>query len=148
MRRTVKPDFDSAQQLTPLVDRKWRDRTAMHPDSAREVQPAILAFVRILNERVCRLRRGPLEARRRCCLVRLYDVLAATSLTGRNWMIMGPLLGCMRDGGPIRWDRDSDFGFMHEDLPHFLDAARKLNEHDYVMRPPQVNNDGRTTKWA
>ncbi|MEX0734118.1 MAG: LicD family protein [Steroidobacteraceae bacterium] len=104
--------------------------------------------MRKLNEFVYRLRWGPLEERRRHGLFKLHDVLAETSFAGRYWMIMGLLLGCMRDGGPIRWDRDSDFGFMEEDLPHLLAATKKLHEHGYVMRRPQVNNDGRTTKWA
>lgn len=104
--------------------------------------------MRKLNEFVYRLRWGPLEARRKRGLIKLHDVLAGTSFADKYWMIMGLLLGCMRDGGPIRWDRDSDFGFMDEDLPHFLAAAKALADHGYVMRPPQVNNDGRTTKWA
>ena len=104
--------------------------------------------MRKLNEFVFRLRWGPLEVRRQRGLMRLHDVLAATAFAGKYWMIMGLLLGWMRDGGPIRWDRDSDFGFMDEDLPHFLAAAKKLAEHGFRMRPPQVNNDGRTTKWA
>lgn len=61
---------------------------------------------------------------------------------------MGLLLGCMRDGAPIAWDRDSDFGFMAEDLPHFLGAVQLLREEGYNLRPPQVNNDGRTTMWT
>jgi hypothetical protein len=104
--------------------------------------------VRKLNEFVNRLRWGPLEVRRKHGLIKLHDVLAETSFAGRYWMIMGLLLGCMRDGGPIRWDRDADFGFMDEDLPHFLTAAGKLSDHGFAMRRSQVNNDGRITKWA
>jgi hypothetical protein len=37
----------------------------------------------------------------------------------------------MRDGAPIRWDRDSDFGFLERDLPHFLVAMRKLRAAEY-----------------
>ena len=54
----------------------------------------------------------------------------------------------MRDGAPISWDRDSDFGFLERDLPHFLVAMRKLRAAGYDLRPPQVNNDGRTTMWT
>lgn len=61
---------------------------------------------------------------------------------------MGLLLGCMRDGAPIAWDRDSDFGFGAEDLPHFIDAAQMLRREGYNLRPLQVNNDGRTTMWT
>lgn len=104
--------------------------------------------MRRFNEFVYRLRWGPLEDRRRRGLIRLYDVLAGTPFAGKYWMIMGLLLGCRRDGGPIRWDRDSDFGFMDEDLPLFLAAAKTLREQGFNMRPPQVNNDGRITKWA
>ncbi len=104
--------------------------------------------MRKLSEFVWRLRFGPLEERRRLALIRLYDLLADTDFHGRYWMIMGLLLGCIRDGGPIAWDRDSDFGFMHRDLPEFLAAVKKLRAHGYDLRPPQVNNDSRVTKWA
>ncbi|MGH8131122.1 MAG: LicD family protein, partial [Steroidobacteraceae bacterium] len=81
--------------------------------------------MRKLNEHFYRLRWGPLEERRRRGLIRLHDTLAGTSFADRYWMIMGLLLGCMRDGAPIAWDRDSDFGFMEKDLPPFLTAVRK-----------------------
>jgi len=80
--------------------------------------------------------------------MQLHDLLADTEFHGRYWMIMGLLLGCLRDGGPIAWDRDSDFGFMDEDLPKFEAASRKLRDQGFELRPPQVNNDGRTTKWT
>ena len=101
-----------------------------------------------LTEFVSRLRWGTLEERRRRGLMRLHDLLADTDFHGRYWMIMGLLLGCVRDGGPIAWDRDSDFGFMEEDLPKFEAAAKRLRGHGFELRPPQVNNDGRTTKWT
>jgi hypothetical protein len=104
--------------------------------------------VRRQNEFFYRLRWGRLEDRRRRGLVRLHELLARTSFGNRYWMIMGLLLGCMRDGAPIAWDRDSDFGFMAGDLPHFLDAVQMLRGEGYNLRPPQVNNDGRTTMWA
>jgi hypothetical protein len=101
-----------------------------------------------LNEFISRLRWGTLDKRRRRGLMRLHDLLAGTDFHGRYWMIMGLLLGCVRDGGPIAWDRDSDFGFMDEDLPKLLGAVTLLRGHGFELRPPQVNNDGRTTKWA
>ena len=104
--------------------------------------------MRRLNEFIYRLRWGPLEERRKFGLIKLYDILAETSFAGRYWMIMGLLLGCMRDGGPIHWDRDADFGFMEEDLTHFLGAAKTLRDHGFAMRRFQINNDGRITKWA
>jgi hypothetical protein len=104
--------------------------------------------VRRLNEFFYRLRWGSLEERRRRGLVRLHDLLATTDFADRYWMIMGLLLGCRRDGAPVPWDRDSDFGFMDEDLPSFLAAMRVLRDAGYNLRPPQVNNDGRTTMWT
>ncbi len=101
-----------------------------------------------LNEFISRLRWGTLNKRRMRGLTRLHDLLAGTDFHGRYWMIMSLLLGCVRDGGPIAWDRDSDFGFMDQDLPKFEAAARRLREHGFELRPPQVNNDGRTTKWT
>lgn len=115
----------------------------------RVVHPRlILRGVRRLNEYVCRLRWGTLEERRRRGLLHLHDVLSATSFADRYWMTMGLLLGCMRDGVPIPWDRDCDFGFMDRDLPQFLSALRKLRAAGFDLRPPQVNNDGRTTIWT
>ena len=104
--------------------------------------------MRTVNAFFARLRWGKLEDRRRRGLVALNDLLATTSFGSKYWMIMGLLLGCIRDGGPIPWDRDSDFGFMEEDLPHLLSAVKMLRAEGYNLRPPQVNNDGRITKWA
>ena len=101
-----------------------------------------------LNEFFYRLRWGSLESRRRRGLIRLHELLAGTEFADRYWMIMGLLLGCMRDGAPIPWDRDSDFGFLDRDLPQFLTAMRKLRAAGFNLRPPQVNNDGRTTMWT
>ena len=101
-----------------------------------------------VNEFISRLRWGTVEERRRRGLMQLHDLLADTEFHGRYWMIMGLLLGCVRDGGPIPWDRDSDFGFMDEDLPKFELAVEKLRQNGFELRPPQVNNDGRTTKWT
>ena len=104
--------------------------------------------MRRLNEFFYRLRWGRLEERRRRGLIRLHGLLAATPFGDRYWMIMGLLLGCMRDGAPIPWDRDSDFGFHDRDLPEFLAAMQMLRAHGYNLRPLQVNNDGRTTMWT
>ena len=104
--------------------------------------------MRRLNEYFYRLRWGKLEDRRRRGLIRLHKHLSRTTFADKYWMVMGLLLGCMRDGEPIAWDRDSDFGFMEEDLPVFLTAMRKLRSEGYNLRPPQVNNDGRTTMWT
>ena len=101
-----------------------------------------------LNEFVSRLRWGTLDKRRRRGLMRLHDLLAETDFHGRYWMIMSLLLGCIRDGAPIAHDRDTDFGFLDEDLPKFEAALGRLREHGFELRPPQVNNDGRTTKWT
>lgn len=104
--------------------------------------------MRRLNEYFYRLRWGSLDERRRRGLVRLHGLLEETPFAGRYWMIMGLLLGCLRDGAPDPRDRDSDFGFLDRDLPHFLAAVRMLRERGYNLRPPQVNNDGRTTMWT
>jgi hypothetical protein len=103
--------------------------------------------VRRLNEHFHRLRWGKLEERRRRGLVRLHDLLSRTSFADRYWMTMGLLLDCMRDGRPSP-DRGSNFGFMDRDLPQFLMAVRKLRSQGFNLRPPQVNNDGRTTMWT
>jgi hypothetical protein len=89
-----------------------------------------------------------LPERRRRGLQRLNDLLAQTPLAGRYWMIMGLLLGCIRDGGPILWDRDADFGFLAGDRAAFDAAMAHLRMHGFSLRRAQVNNDGRITKWA
>ena len=104
--------------------------------------------MRRFNEFFCRLRWGSLERRRRRGLVRLHEQLSRTPLADRYWLTLGLLLGCIRDGGPIASDRDFDFGFLDRDLPHFLSAMRKLRAAGFDLRPPQVNNDGRTTRWS
>jgi hypothetical protein len=104
--------------------------------------------VRRLNELVCRLRWGRLEERRRRGLIRLHGILSATPFSDRYWMTLGLLLGSVRDGAPIPWDHDCDFGFLERDLPQFLLALRKLRAAGFNLRPPQVNNDGRTTMWT
>lgn len=104
--------------------------------------------MRRLNEVFHRLRWGRLEERRRRGLERLHDVLARTSFADCYWMTLGLLLGCVRDGAPAPRERSSDFGFMDRDLPQFLSAVRKLRTAGYNLRPPQVNNDGRTTMWT
>jgi hypothetical protein len=104
--------------------------------------------VRQVIEFVNRLRWGTLAERRERGLVRVHDLLAASGFEGRYWIILGLLLGCMRDGGPIAWDRDADFGFMEEDEARFLSALERLRANGFQPRRLQVNNDGRTTKWA
>lgn len=104
--------------------------------------------MRSLTELIHRLRWGTLEARRRNGLVTLHDLLAETPIARKYWIIMGLLLGCVRDGGPIPWDRDADFGFLESDLPHFLAAAEVLRSRGFSQRRSQINNDGSVTKWA
>lgn len=104
--------------------------------------------MRKLNELVSRLRWGPLEERRQRGLVHLHDLLARTDFHDRYWVFLGLMLGCMREGGPLAWDRDSDFAFLDRDLPAFEAALGVLRRNGYDLRPLQVNNDGRTTKWA
>jgi hypothetical protein len=104
--------------------------------------------VRRLHEFLHRLRWGRLEERRQRGLIWLHYVLSETAFADRYWLIMGFLLGYLREGAPIAGERDSGFGFMDRDLPQFLIAARKLRASGFNLRPPQVNNDGRTTMWT
>jgi hypothetical protein len=104
--------------------------------------------VRKLKEAIAEFRWGPLPDRRARGLAHLFDVLAGTGFHRKYWMVMGLLLGCMRDGGPIPWDRDADFGFLERDLPAFMDAFEKLKREGFSPCRLQVNNDGRITKWA
>ncbi|MBM4197783.1 MAG: hypothetical protein FJ197_11965 [Gammaproteobacteria bacterium] len=104
--------------------------------------------MRKLAEFVRRLRWGTLEERRRSGLVELYDLLAQTSFHDKYWVFLGLMLGCVREGGPLPRDRDSDFAFLDRDLGDFMAAVAVLRRNGYSLRPLQVNNDGRTTKWA
>jgi len=104
--------------------------------------------MRKLAEFIGRLRWGSIEERRRDGLVQMYDLLAQTSLHGKYWVFLGLMLGCVREGGPLAHDRDSDFAFLASDSRAFLDAVAVLRRSGFDLRPLQVNNDGRTTKWA
>ncbi len=104
--------------------------------------------MRKLAESVNRLRWGPLGERRRAGTERLFDLLAQTPLHGKYWLFLGLLLGCVREGGPIASDRDADFAFLEEDRAAFLEALALLRRNGFDLRPLQVNNDGRNTKWA
>ena len=110
-----------------MIDHSTKSATLARIAQGGRRRAAILPRVRRLNEFAYRLRWGKLEDRRRRGLIRLHELLSGTPFAGRYWMIMGLLLGCMRDGRPIPWDRDSDFGFMDGDLPLFLDAVRLLH---------------------
>ncbi len=104
--------------------------------------------MRKLKLAIAEWRWGPLPERRARGLVHLYDVLAGTAFHRKYWMVLGLLLGCMRNGGPIPWDRDADFGFHEQDLPAFLAAFEELRRRGFSAARSQVNNDGRITKWA
>jgi hypothetical protein len=104
--------------------------------------------MRKLTARFHRWRWGTLDVRRRNGLVLLHDVLTGTPIQGKYWMIMGLLLGCVRDGQPIKWDRDADFGFLQRDLQQFLAAVEVLRSRGFSLRRQQINNDGSVTKWA
>lgn len=104
--------------------------------------------MRKLNEKIAQLRWGPLGIRRERGLIHLHDTLACTGFGDKYWTIMGLLLGCMRDGVPIAWDRDADFGFLERDLPEFLAAVGELRRQGFSPCRLQINNDGRITKWA
>jgi hypothetical protein len=47
------------------------------------------------------------------------------------------VLGCIRDGAPIAHDRDTDFGFMEEDLPKFEASLGRLRWY-YHRRQPSI----------
>jgi hypothetical protein len=104
--------------------------------------------MRPLRELVHRLLWGEPVERKKRGLLRLHEILEGSTLRGKYFITMGFLLGSVRDGAPIPWDRDFDFGFLEEDLPRFLEAARELRARGYGLRPSQINNDGRVTKWA
>jgi hypothetical protein len=104
--------------------------------------------MRKLTEMIYRLRWGALQKRRERGLIHLHDLLAQTPLAGKYWIVLGLLLGCIRDGEPMRWDTDADFGFLEEHLDEFLAAVRVLESKGFRLRPVPVNNDGTMTKWA
>ena len=89
-----------------------------------------------------------MDVRRERGLIDLHDTLAKTEFADKYWATMGFLLGCIRDGGPIAWDRDADFGFLERDLPSFKAALEDLRGAGFRPARLQVNNDGRITKWA
>ena len=123
-------------------------RRVLRPRRVAAAAAAILGRVRRLNEFFYRLRWGNLEERRRRGLIRLHERFSRTPFADKYWMIMGLLLGCMRDGAPISWDRDSDFGFLDRDLPRSSRRCASSAREGYDLGPRRVNNDGRTTTWT
>ncbi len=104
--------------------------------------------MRKLAEIASRLLWGSIEERRRRGLVRVHELLSQTSFHGKYWVFLGLMLGCVREGGPLAHDRDSDFAFLADDREDFLAAVDVLRRNGFSLRPTQINNDGRTTKWA
>ncbi len=78
----------------------------------------------------------------------MHELLSQTSFHGKYWVFLGLMLGCVREGGPLAQDRDSDFAFLADDREDFLAAVAVLQKNGFSLRPLQINNDGRTTKWA
>ncbi|MEB8386330.1 LicD family protein [Rhodobacteraceae bacterium KMM 6894] len=61
------------------------------------------------------------------------NVLRATVILAQRlthfWLDSGSLLGPLRDGGPIAWDSDLDFGAWEDQLPLMETLAEELRAH-------------------
>ncbi len=104
--------------------------------------------MRALQEWVASKVWGSLPERRERGLKRMYDVLAQTAFHNRYWMNGGLLLGCIREGGPLKNDTDADFSFWADDKPYFEEAIQALRSAGFKLGRAKPNKDGSITKWA
>ena len=82
-----------------------------------------------------------LQRHRRAIQFKQLGILKAIdAVCARNhidyWLDGGTILGAVRHGGFIPWDDDIDIAMRLEDLPRFVEAARReLPDHLYIQTP-------------
>ena len=82
-----------------------------------------------------------LDAHRRAVQLKQLDILKQIdAICRRNkidyWLDGGTILGAVRHGGFIPWDDDIDIAMPLDQLPRFIEAARReLPDHLYIQTP-------------
>lgn len=85
----------------------------------------------------------PREVTPDCCRRKVIELVASAATLMdeagvRWWLDYGLLLGHVRDGGFIPWDKDGDLGVLDEDLPRLLELqeAFEVRGHRFDYMEP------------
>jgi phosphorylcholine metabolism protein LicD len=70
------------------------------------------------------------------CLLKVKEIFDRHDI--RFWLVGGTLLGAVRDGGFIPWDKDIDLAIYEEDAPRLLPPIKELE--DFGLKVIRTNN--------
>lgn len=73
------------------------------------------------------------------CLLKIREIFNRHSIP--FWLVGGTLLGAIRDGGFIPWDKDIDLAMYDRDAPLLMPAIREMEEFGLkVVRTNNIDN--------
>ncbi len=76
-------------------------------------------------------------------LALLHDILKENGMDGKYWLVGGLVLGYIREGGVIAYDRhDIDFGIWSEDYDRFCAVFPKLFAAGFKKKIKFINSEG------
>lgn len=81
-------------------------------------------------------------------LYELWELLEASELQGRVWLVGGIVLGLVRDGRLLAHDVDADFAFLEEDHERFRRLIPVLIGAGFRPRYRWTNSEGRVTEYT
>ena len=80
---------------------------------------------------------GPVEAKE--CLLKVKDIFDKHGIT--FWLVGGTLLGAVRDGGFIPWDKDIDLAIYADDAPKLKQPILEMQQFGLeVIRTNNIDN--------